>query len=386
MGLIRIADTRGNSSLDRRSKLLRDDFGLIHRDATFDFQRTTDNQFTLTSAYRDNLAQEFVIPFRVPDVPWVPVQQVENDWTQDITTTGINTTTFTGGLIDGLTKENRRTYLYWAFLDANLNFTGIGMTRKPFSTFSAISGGSAAKGATGKIFTTVNAYQFTEGSQVCVRNRVGTAPEYQWNWGVLQTVNSSTSITIDMNNSADYGSSITGTTSGEIFQWDKFRPWVVTSSGQTLYDTYYTLMGEIYLNETGLLKRVYKRDAEYRHIPLPTHEPSLVYPVHLSSGGPVSTTAVAIGRKAPLWAEAMRFRLSLSGTSAGNLIICFSEGFGGADSSNAICRLQVDNRSNDIEVPNWPLYRNAVTYWTSTNTGGKVLQLQGWYIHGGMRL
>jgi hypothetical protein len=349
----------------------------------FDFDRITDNTFDILPKDLGSGVKKIRVVFEMGNES--RLLTITDEWTMDFTTTTVNLSTQTGGIIDTLTKEARRGYLFWAFLDEDFNFAGIGMTRKPFSTFSAISGGSAVKGATGKIFTTVNAYQFTEGSQVCVRNRVGTAPVYQWNWGVLQTINSSTSVTIDMNNSADYGLDITGTTSGEILQWDKFRPWVVTSSDQTLYKPYYSLMGETYLSESTLLRRVYKRDAEYRALPLPTHEPSLVYPVHFSSGGPVSTTSAPLGRKAPLWAEHMRFRMSISGVSAGNLIICFSEGFGGADSANAVLRLQVDNKSNDVEVDHWPLYRNAVTYWTTTNTGGKVLQLQGWYVHGGMR-
>jgi len=54
--------------------------------------------------------------------------------------------------------------------------------------------------------------------------------------------------------------------------------------------------------------------------------------------------------------------------------------------SNFIVRLQVDNRVNDIELDHVPFRRNAVISWNANNTGNKTIQVQGWYIEGGMRL
>jgi len=63
---------------------------------------------------------------------------------------------------------------------------------------------------------------------------------------------------------------------------------------------------------------------------------------------------------------------------------------GGSNSSglfatNSLVRLQVDNRTDDTEVIRFPTRRHAILSWNATNTGGKTIQILGWYITGGMR-
>jgi hypothetical protein len=163
-------------------------------------------------------------------------------WTLDLSNTGINLSTFAGGRVDTLAQEADRQYLAWAFLDSNFEWAGIGITRKPYSAFSAVSSGS--KGSTGT-FTVTNGYQFTIGARVYVHNDKGTTNLIESNYGTIASIASSTSITITLDNDASYGVNITAATGGYILQHNEFRPYIVASGSQTLYSNYYCLIGEI---------------------------------------------------------------------------------------------------------------------------------------------
>jgi hypothetical protein len=216
------------------------------------------------------------------------------DETIDISTTGLN------GLVDGITfvAANARDFLIWAFANnANNGFTGFAVTHKPYSTYT----GPAAigLGATLNVTGLTNAYQFTPGARIVIRNTVGTAPQYQWNWGIVNSIVSSTSINVTMDNlPASYGVALTAATGGEIVQWDKFRPWVVTASDQTLYTNNYRLLGELDTNNSGHVQGAYRVDDPYR--------PLRFYKVYSDTNATITAgtgTAQSLGRYIPIWSK-----------------------------------------------------------------------------------
>jgi hypothetical protein len=207
--------------------------------------------------------------------------------TIDLSTTGL------GGLVDGIAQENGRDYLLWAFANnANTSFKGFAATRKPFSAFTA---GTGNKGTTTD-FTVTDAYQFTAGARVVVRNEDGTAPQYEWNWGTVNSIVNDTTLKVDLDNNSNYGSDITGTTNGEIAQWDKFRPWVVSSSDQQRYLDNYRLVGEVQTDGSGNIIKAYRADDPWRTIPA-------FRLVDFSGVGSAVSTELSMGRVLPLWAK-----------------------------------------------------------------------------------
>lgn len=234
---------------------------------------------------------------------------LQDTWIMNLSATGIDMGLAVAGIIDGIAFEANRNYLVWALLDASFQWAGMGITRKPYSAFTAISTGSAPLNST-RNFTVVNAYQFTVGSRVVVRNQVGTAPLYEWNWGVVQDpIINSTTLTIKMDNNSNYGVSITGTTSGEILQWNMFRPWIVTPTEQTLYLPYHSLVGEIFTDGSGNIQWAFRADDEWR---LTENND-----VHSTSGAP-ATTSFSLGRYLPLWADMGYFYLLIDSATPGN--------------------------------------------------------------------
>jgi hypothetical protein len=307
MGLIRIADTRQNSTLDSRTKLIRDDFNLIERNAIFDFDDTGNAHWDIVPQKRGNEASEIIIPFRIPDIPYAPIVTESNSWNLSLNVTSLDLDNRTSGIIDGLARANRD-YIMYAFLDENLKFAGMGLGQKPKTTFSAISGGTATKGTTAT-FTVVTAYRFTEGARVVVRNTNGTYyNDYQFNWGIVNTIISDTSISIDMENDTLYGVNITSVTGGEIEQWDKFRPWVVTTTSQTLFAPYYTVIGEMYAGGQNKAFQLYKKTDTIR-------QAGVVPEIVFSSASSGVSGFLYLARVLPLWAKTWSTRISVAAGS-----------------------------------------------------------------------
>ncbi len=207
-----------------------------------------------------------------------------------------------GGLVDGITFTNGRQYLLWAFADqANNNYGGLIATRKPFSTWTTFTG-SGALGSTNFVITNVtNGYQFTIGARIVVRNTAGTAPLFQYNWGTI-TAQTNTSLSITLDNNANYGVPITLGTGGEVKQWDSFYPWVVTSTGQTLYADNYVLLGEAYTDSTtGNIHNAYRVDDEYRT--------GMRKVARDQTTAVAASTAFTFARDIPLWADKINAQL-----------------------------------------------------------------------------
>lgn len=221
----------------------------------------------------------------------------------DLSNTGI------GGIVDGITftAANARDFLIWGLANgANNEFSGFAVTHKPYSAFST---GTGNKGASSRSFTVTDAYQFTIGARVCVRNTNGTAPAYEWNWATITSITNSTTIVLTMDNEA-YGTNITSATSGEILQWNMFRPYVVSASGQALYTPNYRLCGELHTDASGNVLRIYKSDECLRDFPVGSNA------VCYSSTTVVSGADLYLGRWIPIWATFAAFQSEARATSA----------------------------------------------------------------------
>ena len=220
--------------------------------------------------------------------------RLSSNWTLSKAVTTINLDTNVGGIVDGIAAEAARDYLFWGFLDDAFNFAGIGLTRKPYSVYTA---GTAAKGASAS-FTVTNAFQYTNGARVVIRNADGTAPLFEYNWGTITDIPNNTTLTITTDNSPNYGTALTGTTSGVIKQWNKFRPWVVTSSGQTLYQPYYSLLGELTLSFASNINIYFKANDEWRPVNNAADGNQVV-----NQRTPSALAFISAARYIPLWSH-----------------------------------------------------------------------------------
>jgi hypothetical protein len=311
--------------------------------------------------------------FSVPFAGLGAFVEIDNDWTIDLATSTIDLATFTGGRIDGIAIENDRDYLIWAFLDDNLQFAGIGATRKPYSAFT--SAGAGAKGAS-FVVTVTNGFQFTIGARVVLRNNRGTSPVFEWNWGTI-TAQTNTTLTVLLDNNT-YGVAFTTTGGGDggvVQQWDTFRPWVVTTTEQTLYANHYSLLGECSTDSTVILvsNRV---DDPHRCLSQNS------FPINrtTSTGGIVDAF---LGRLIPLWADDADLRLIIQST----VITSFLDIYNTCGSVYRL-RIQATGVANEAMAMSWELYRDARLRLEASLVGAGELAIigtYGYWVHGGMR-
>lgn len=298
-----------------------------------------------------------------------------DSWTLDLAATGVNMSTRVGGLIDTIAFVNGREYLVWAFFNDNFQWAGMGITRKPYSAFSAISTGSAPLGAT-RNFTVADAFQFTVGARVAVRNGVGTAPQFEWNWGTIQDpIPNSTTLSITMDNSV-YGNSITGVTAGEILQWDMFRPWIVGPSSQTLYTPYYSLVGEMTTEAaTGNITRAYRADSPARF--LPTDSTVFIN----QTGAAVALGLTYLGRYIPLWANSVQIAIAGNRTMGPGPSTMFVYG-----QSDCYLALRINALAADeLEQGVVALRLMAALNWSANYAGLKYAGIGAYTVESGMR-
>jgi hypothetical protein len=312
--------------------------------------------------------------FSVPFAGIGAFSEIDDDWTIDLTTATIDLTTFIGGRVDGIAIENDRDYLIWAFLDDNQRFAGIGATRKPYSTFT-----SAAAGAKGASFvvTVTNGFQFTIGARVVLRNNRGTAPVNEWNWGTI-TAQANTSLTVLLDNNT-YGTAFTTTGGGDggvVQQWNSFRPWVVTTTGQTLYKNHYSLLGECSTNST-VITFAYKLTDEYRWM-----ANTVFYSVTGTAAG--GTTLVSLGRFIPLWATKFNALAEISAAGV-NDTIAIQNLFTSAN--HVISVAQTAGTATQYDSGPGQLARDAEVnvVRVRTSSASTVAYINGYYVSGGMR-
>jgi hypothetical protein len=301
------------------------------------------------------------------------------DETIDLTNTGLN------GIIDGITftAADARDFLIWGLAnDVNTTFQGFAATHKPFSAYTGPT--TAAKGATVTFTGLTNAYQFTEGARVRVRNSVTNvanpfpyngAPQYEWNWGTITSIVSNTSIQILMDNDSSYGVALSGATSGAINQWDKFRPWVVSSSGQELYSDSYRLLGELATNNTGEIVSAFLATDPWRWIPFREY-------YRLPNNN--TNYFVSMGRNIPLWATTIANLGALEDSTALGSAVWLRQGkqAGGFQMFPQVLNVEIRatgifgvGTNATVEVRPGTATRSTNSHW-----------VYGYYVPGGMRL
>ena len=148
----------------------------------------------------------------------------------DINKVGIDLPAGVGGCLDNSNPtdpEGLGAYLLWAIAnDANSEYAGIGYTALPLSTYTSITNGT--KGSTIATITMSGtglnqAYRFSVGAKVVVRNTVGTAPNYEWNQGFILEIPDNQTLVLVMDNHSNDGSTDISNEAGEVMQFDKFR-------------------------------------------------------------------------------------------------------------------------------------------------------------------
>jgi hypothetical protein len=295
------------------------------------------------------------------------------DETITLTSTGLN------GLVDGITfvAANTREFLVWAFANnQNNGFEGFAVTHKPYSLYTGPA--TATVGTTVTFTGLTDAYQFTEGARVAVRNTVGTAPQYQWNWGTITAINSNTSIDVLMDNNGAYSVTLTAATGGDIQQWNKFRPWVVTSSDQTLYKNNYRLIGELTTNSSGNITNVSHVNNPWR----PSGFDKIYANATATLNGVLAT--VSCGRYIPLWAKKIEILLVVRNTTTNiTYEIRFNDrnGRGGVLIRSLNGYSESENATMDVNA-----YATVTTWIQNTTTNLEFsIWVDGYYVPGGMR-
>jgi hypothetical protein len=312
-------------------------------------------------------------------VTYENIYDSNNPYTIDLSTTGIDDTNKIGGIVDGITlvAADARDFLIWAFANnQNNGFEGFAVTHKPYSAYTGPA--TATVGTTVTFTGLTNAYQFTEGARVAVRNTVGTAPQYQWNWGTITAINSNTSIDVLMDNTGVYSVTLTAATGGEILQWDKFRPWVVSASDQTLYKNNYRLIGELTTDASGNISTSHRVDDPWRPYPF-----GQIYANTTATlNGTLAT--ISAGRRIPLWSKKIDVLLIIRNSTT-NIIYevrCLtSNGRSGIQSSSLNGWTNRHNATMSVDA------YATVDAWignTTTNLEFSIF-IDGYYVPGGMR-
>lgn len=156
----------------------------------------------------------------------IQITSLTDPWTLDLATSTINLTTRLGGLIDGLALTANMPYMIWAFFEqGNLNsiFQGFGLTRYPACAYTTHSGGT--KGSS-TLFTLAGTnenrgFRFVVGGRCLVRE--GILPTSPYNQGTI-TARAINSITLLLDNKAEYGTNLTAATAGTFQQFKPQSP------------------------------------------------------------------------------------------------------------------------------------------------------------------
>jgi hypothetical protein len=211
-----------------------------------------------------------LVPFTAPGGVVVPI--LFDEWTIDLTQTGLEFTTRTGGRLDGLALSASTYYHIWALADQSLNPQGFGLTAVPKSAFS-ITGGT--KGSEATLTGLTSAYRFTIGAVVHVA-RSST----EFNKGVVISIESSTSIKVLMDNTA-YGTDCSNGAGIAVTQMNRFRPYLPNSSAQETYHPYYRIVGDLRTSAASEIDYYDESLVQYAGLPLSSvipWDPDIVTP------------------------------------------------------------------------------------------------------------
>lgn len=336
----------------------------------FDLNPIDDNTFEIVPASLGsaNKFTRFTFELGTEALQW----SITDDWTIDFTETTIDTSTFVGGIVDGIGRKDVD-YLYWAFLDADFVFAGIGATQKPISTYTAVAAALGANVNFTVATTYGNAFKFTIGARVLIKNNTGTFTHTkEYNWGTIISIVSSTVLNITMDSDTEYGRAITNAAGGTIEQWDKFRPWVPAGSSQALYKPYYALLGEVEQAST-LIINVYKKTDEFRDFFAFAFDDAV---------NAYTLQFIELGYWIPLWTNSCNIRLSIQDNSTNLFILVQAP-------STAIVHVRSNSNQQIIENNSGllKLFRKARYNFqvTGTNLDARFIIIEGYFIEGGMR-
>jgi len=251
----------------------RNDFWARTMDPIFRFDSigATADQ-VLISPYRTNGRDETIIlPFRIvnTDIEIVSfIQSILTPWTIDLSTTGINLLTQVGGAVDGITIAASEDYLVWGFYNPSLGtggFEGLGFTRRPHETTTALSGGTVGSSTT---FTVAAGRGFTFPVGCRIIAREGTALGSDYNQGIV-TAHTSTTVVATLDAAYGLGAENNATIANpvELLQIDKFQPRITASD--SLYpgggvEYAYCYLGHIQSDASSNVRMFRKRGELYR--------------------------------------------------------------------------------------------------------------------------
>lgn len=199
-----------------------------------------------------------LIPFTTPDGLLYPVRF--DEWTIDLDAAKQNFMSKTGGRMDNLALAASTRYHIWAFADQWLQPQGFGVTAEPLSAFSR--SGTNAKGSIATLTGITKAYRFARGMKVRVIHVYGTAPQYtdaEWNLGTVWSIESSTSIKVVLDNSSNYGTTLSTTGAGvSVAALDRAQPFKPDDPNQAVWYPFHRLIGMVETDASSNITRIYE--------------------------------------------------------------------------------------------------------------------------------
>lgn len=278
--------------------------------------KTDDHIIKIFSSETTSGFSLLTVPFNTADGIIIPVHYPE--YHVDFDEIGIDPTKRVGGIMDGITTlDPENQYHVWSFADENFIEKGFGLMAIPKSVYTST---AYAKGTTAALTGVTKAYRFTVGSRVRIieDDTVGTEV---WNLGTVRSITSATAMTVQLDNSADYGTALTATTGVSVEQMDNFKPYFPNDSNQQVYYPHYRIIGQIeLLDDTGdPIRRIYS------------------YPIH-------HFTFPA--------ARTLFYRSGVSGLFSGTV---------------NICKMFLPEKSKSVNISLYALTANVLTYLIITN-------------------
>ena len=280
-----------------------------------------------------------------------------------------------GGLVDGIAVAANSQYHVWALSSWFYNALGFVLTAIPKSSHTMA--GATNKGATG-VFTVINkAYRFTPGARVRVIQVLGAASTYigEWNLGTIASVDSTTQITVNMDNNANYGTNLATTGAGvSIEQLDRFKPYLIDDSDQGTIAERYKIIGLIETDASANVNRVFRYPlSQYMYSNYTRILWNLTSNVAVTTANPLLNSLIYV----PEDTLEVYIRILISGASGTEFIVLDNSDAGTSASYSGASTTQ----NNTVHY--WYPLNNAtrIIYLRYSDGGtntGKIISLLGW--------
>jgi hypothetical protein len=211
------------------------------------FRLIGDKQVKIESVETNSGGNLLMVPFSNAAGITIPVVYT-SEWIVDADELGINENIKVGGILDEITWHYNYNYFIVAFADEFFKPRGFGLMATPYSSYTASAIGS--KGGSVMLVNITKAYRFTIGARVRIINSVTIGSEV-FNLGTIQAIESSTAITVKLDNNANWGSTIPSGAGVSVEQLDRFRPYYPNDSTQSTWFYYYRIIGMMQLNTSS---------------------------------------------------------------------------------------------------------------------------------------